>query len=524
LVGVAGKIYGGEKKAFRNLLEQGAYNSPHSTGVAIISNKDEVKLLKAVGRPWHLYDEYRDDFDDDDTVKGFGNKLLMGHNRFATVGKKVPENAHPFQHGNITGAHNGTLDQRWLSNIDGHEKFEVDSEALIYSFDKNGWKETLAKTKGAWALVWHDKRNGRINFIRNNERPLHWCFSQDKQNFYWASEEWMLEVALGSAGVKYQKIAEFTPYQHHYIKFKDDGAIDGNLMFVEEEVKGFVPPPFVSQGGNAFKHGGGEGSAPFLSSQSTARPPTTTSGGPSTGTKTGSVANEFIDNATKSLIGQVIPFQTFGERKPKGSMAHVLCDSGRVNNLYEIRIYSEHNPRHDEWVESQKFYLGRVKSAVCNWDPIKEKWDRYITLDMRTISEGMDNAPSVEDIVAANTNPKKYEVIVVDNKKYSNVVPLVPKQSKVETAEEIRKALNEELDIVFGNKWDTNREYTGYQGRVLTFSQYMAAIKPGCTECGQEPSPSEVDKLVWVGAKQFICQLCDHRHRNDDAFKRLNKK
>jgi predicted glutamine amidotransferase len=520
LVGVAGKIYGGEKKAFRNLLEQGAYNSPHSTGVAVIDAKDEVKLLKVVGRPWHLYDEYRDDFDDDDTVKGYGYKILMGHNRFATVGKKIPENAHPFKHGNITGAHNGTLDQKWLSNIDGSDKFDVDSEALIYSFDKNGWRETLNKTKGAWAIVWHDKRNGRLNFIRNNERPLHYCFSMDRQNFYWASEEWMLEVCLGSAGVKYQKIQEFDPYKIHYIKFKDDGALEGNLMYVDEEVKGFVPPPFVYQGGNAFKHGGNGGNAPFHSSPNTEHRPTTNFGGTSTETKTNSEAQNFIDNATKSLIGQVIPFQTFGERTPKGGMAHILCDSNRVNNLYEIRIYSEHNPRHAEWRDSQQYFLGRVKSAVCNWDPISGKWDRYITLDMRTISEGMVLPPTVAQIVEANASPRKHEVIVLDKKRPTNVVPLIPKKpDEQKAAEELKK----EMDIVFGNKWDPNAEYTGYQGRILTFSQFMSAIKSGCSECGQEPSAIEADHLVWVGPKSFICQICDHRHRTEDALQRNNK-
>src|SRR6478752_252007 len=123
LVGMAGTIYNQEKKAFRSLLESDARRGPHSTGVARIRHNNEVDLVKVLGRTWNLYAE-TDEFDDEDLIKGHGIKTLIGHNRFATVGKRIADNAHPFKHDHITGAHNGTLSKEWLHKLDGSKDFD----------------------------------------------------------------------------------------------------------------------------------------------------------------------------------------------------------------------------------------------------------------------------------------------------------------------------------------------------------------------------------------------------------------
>ena len=79
-------------------------------------------------------------------------KAMFGHNRYATMGAVNAVNAHPFTHGHITLAHNGTL--RNQSLLPDSEKFEVDSENICYSIDKIGVAETIKRLHGAFALIW----------------------------------------------------------------------------------------------------------------------------------------------------------------------------------------------------------------------------------------------------------------------------------------------------------------------------------------------------------------------------------
>jgi hypothetical protein len=54
----------------------------------------------------------------------------------------------------------------------------------------------MALVTGAWALTWYDKLDGTLNFLRNDKRPLYYCYSEDKCTIAWASELDMLSYAL----------------------------------------------------------------------------------------------------------------------------------------------------------------------------------------------------------------------------------------------------------------------------------------------------------------------------------------
>ena len=202
LVGLVGKIDTVGKSVFRCLLELDTMRGPHSTGVLFVDDRGRTDLLKKVGTPWDLYSHKATE----EAFKSPAN-LLMGHNRWATQGKINNANAHPFDMGNIIGAHNGTLTSRY--NLQDHLKFDVDSENLYHHMEENGVADTIPKLNGAFALTWWDKTDETLNIIRNDKRPLHYALTTDKKTLLWASEPWMLIVATSKHKMEIGEVEEF---------------------------------------------------------------------------------------------------------------------------------------------------------------------------------------------------------------------------------------------------------------------------------------------------------------------------
>ncbi len=198
LVGCAGKILHKEEKAFKILLYLDTLRGEDSTGIAYIKNaEDEGTVIKLpVPAPDFINTLYYDKFDK--AVK----RVIIGHNRAATKGAVNKINSHPFEFDNIIGAHNGTL--RYDATLKGG--FPVDSQNLFHALDTQSPEEVIPEITGAWALTWWDRRNKTVNFLRNSERTLYYCFDKDKTCLFWASEEWMLEVALKRADIETEDI------------------------------------------------------------------------------------------------------------------------------------------------------------------------------------------------------------------------------------------------------------------------------------------------------------------------------
>lgn len=196
LVGIAGDTSGTWKDVFARLLLFDSVRGLHSTGAGFVGRyNDSITVAKALGNPFNLL--HSDEFEEAISVK-HTSKVLLGHNRYATTGDKTVANAHPFALDNVIGMHNGTLDRHSHSDLLDYKKFGTDSEAIFNSFDKEDVPSTLKVMSGAWALVWYDKRDGTLNFLRNDKRPLHYCYSADRCTIIWASELEMLKYVLKS--------------------------------------------------------------------------------------------------------------------------------------------------------------------------------------------------------------------------------------------------------------------------------------------------------------------------------------
>lgn len=200
LVGVAGKLTLPDESLMKRLLLLDWWRGQDSTGLASVLGEGHPEIVKRATHPINLFDskEFQRVLD---ARKSFA---FIGHNRAATVGVVNEVNAHPFQYGNITGAHNGTIDKASWKRLEDAAGIEttVDSAAIFACIDKIGIDETLAliehgrtSSTGAWALVWFDYTRDTMCFIRNEHRPLWYAVHEKESKFVWASESIMIQAA-----------------------------------------------------------------------------------------------------------------------------------------------------------------------------------------------------------------------------------------------------------------------------------------------------------------------------------------
>lgn len=231
---------------------------PHSTGIAAIGMQGNWTVAKKKGTAWDLFDSkcY------EDAMRPV-SYALIGHNRYATKGKINNVNAHPFEFEDVVGCHNGTIRAQWRLPDSTH--FEVDSENIFYAIQNEGLETTLGLLDGAYALSYWDKRSSELILLRNDERELSYCYSEDGSAVFWASEQWMLHVALSRNNIKYGKMHDVTPcYIHRFtfpLKYEKDAQVGCSLQAFKE----FRPPQPKT---NTTYHGGNSGQSKKLEDKS----------------------------------------------------------------------------------------------------------------------------------------------------------------------------------------------------------------------------------------------------------------
>lgn len=236
IVLAGGNLTGSDLEIFNQLLYCDVFRGQHSTGVFCKRpNEQKVSFYKEAlpSYAYLLQPEYKE-LSTGKTNYTVAPHWLVGHNRHATRGAVNAQNAHPFQHGNITLVHNGTLVDQ--SHLPEHSRFVVDSENICYSIDKIGAEETIQKLDGAFTLIWHDAGDDTLHIIRNDERPFH--LARCNQDWFGASEEDMLMWILKRAKFHKSRISE-----HFECKVGVEYIFDvsGKKMTLKEEKEHKLP-------------------------------------------------------------------------------------------------------------------------------------------------------------------------------------------------------------------------------------------------------------------------------------------
>lgn len=239
----------GETDCFEDLLFMDMLRGDDSTGITSFLNTGEVQMLKGIGDSYSMrwFDSYGAKEYREVISEAFKKgKVLLGHNRKATVGTVADETAHPFVIADASGSarfffmHNGTL--RGHRKLNGGNNYDVDSEALgNYLCPKatnvSELEAALAEVDGHYAMQWVDQEKQMLYLLRNNERPLHIARTAD--GYIWASEPGMI---VACAARNRQKIEAMIEAKAHTLYSLDLDGYDQKFKETELTVKKASPP------------------------------------------------------------------------------------------------------------------------------------------------------------------------------------------------------------------------------------------------------------------------------------------
>lgn len=234
------------KDTIANLILADTVRGPHSTGIYYGKKGNTAGYYKKaipgydflemppVTRILQDYNKY---------------EFLVGHNRAATHGTINAQNAHPFQHGNITGVHNGTL-SRYRSLTKNY--YQTDSEHVFAALgeEEKDTAEVISNLEGSFVLLWHDASDDTMHIVRNSLRPFTFASIKNKKMLFGASEDDMVFWAATRNKLVVDKMWSPKPYIEYIFQ------LDGDLENPEEVEHKPYTPIFQGQKGHASGQGG----------------------------------------------------------------------------------------------------------------------------------------------------------------------------------------------------------------------------------------------------------------------------
>ncbi|ELP9119478.1 glutamine--fructose-6-phosphate transaminase (isomerizing) [Campylobacter lari] len=195
MCGIVGYIGTKEKKKIiLEGLKELEYRGYDSAGIAVMKD-GELDFFKAVGKLENLANKTAN-FNSD----GFG--LAIGHTRWATHGKPTEINAHPHLGQYSCVIHNGIIENYQELKTKLTQKginflSQTDTEVIVHLFEYyasnlepfEAFKKTIAKLKGAFAILLVSKKDPNTIYFAKNAVPLIIGKNGNENEYYFASSD-----------------------------------------------------------------------------------------------------------------------------------------------------------------------------------------------------------------------------------------------------------------------------------------------------------------------------------------------
>lgn len=537
LVGVFGDIHYNDVTIFKQLLKASTIRGPHSTGVAIVKGKGllDTLIYKGASNAYEFLETNA--VDKGLQNNGLSSSLLIGHNRYATMGRITPGNAHPFEHGNITLAHNGGI-----SNVEAFSRkhFDVDSEHVAWAIKEHGLDYVLGRALGAYTFVWHDKSDNTFNVIRNSQRPLAMFKNKLRKTYYFASEAIMLAWILDRNNVSDWEQID-VPVNTHlsynltakdtFVSVNKGPVIADSWKYMPKVTSNYHVVNSANSGGAA-----GEDDPPFVLTPTLRQPSSPTSVTQSSGNKASAPTTTTSNGRGASFRKMQEPrFQRYIEEGKQGDK--FLSDHNvHVGQLIKIlfdAVDFERYPGNTDFGSIRGIFpssgtldcdivasgvrqglfcrLGDNRAPTAGLFVGEITRSRFNTADNAYEIHVKDVKPYIEDI--HKYVPEVYKVGYGPNKK---VTPIVPEGKVVydsrthstKTKPRISLPADTATDLL-QDLSDLRRLVRGPNETFLTPEQFKLRTKHGCCVCSDPIDIVDASKIRWLTqSDNVMCAAC----------------
>ena len=393
--------------------------------------------------------------------------ILVGHNRAATRGSIDHSTAHPFQIGDITLVHNGTLDTQ--SNLPNSHHFTVDSENICYAFSVEKAEDIIPELRGAFTLVWFDALDKSLNIVRNDKRPFSIATVENNESILFASEGMMLKWIATRNKFKIKQM--FTPAPGVWLKYFPHSDFKDWQEKPEIKTLELYTPPLAQTWPN---YDSGYGTTHDKWGQPLGNNVTAIKQNPAVPTISDKSKEAFA--ATNTAHGQRVEildpqWRPYSSNENKGI---VFGTDDMISAPHEAVIHAV----------SKETYENQIKGYHIDG----ELNSGYI---------------SVDGVNTLCLHPSKWSTFYYTDEVSSNTdVPDIPAVAGTTTQED---ADGKSVDY-----------FPGPYNSVITEAQFNELNKHGCARCSSDIYLDEIDKVIWTANGDPICPDCVDEYK--EAF------